>query len=542
MHTGLIVLLVFISLCVVAYCCWWHRRWREETRTTPADLPARTVEWTDNISEADVGETIFVGITCYRDSQSLIETLYSLFSTAACAKRVHVGVLLHDAGNADDKVFRQYRALCHARGSPEMACNIHIRCLPTEYAIGPVEARRQLLSSDIALFHGQAKYVLLVHSHTAFAPNWDATLLRSLPYDDGDHHRRVVVTTVLPATDAIFGCFSRNETSTTAQPTFPCLVPSTSDAPSHLPVIRSRTCSGPLSARGLPVIAACSQLLFGRADVVVPIFAGADAYGFFPFFNKDIQDFYLTLQLWSAGCDLIGPICHVASHINVVPISYDIGQRHRSDHGSSRTRQYALMILSTAILLTLAKEQTVGSNFLEAPYFNVAACGAIPRITAQTEQFIESEVKKANLPSSVMARFQKATISAQSGLPSMRGDVYERMLAQLSAITGDGGSGVRSDKDDEEKEEDKDNMHDDLLSAYMLAKTVKLNPLVINAFHNPQKTLTSYFDYSGYDWITKAFSGRCIMGLCDDATEADIITRYNSRSAYYKERQKWCPV
>lgn len=566
-HIAWIVFAVVV-VCIIGYCAW-HHKWRLATKTTADALPARTIEWMDNITEVEASDTIFVGITCYRDTSSLIETLYTLFRTAACAKRVHIGILIHDVGDTEEKVIRQYRTVCHARGSPELAGNISIRCLPTEYAIGPVEARRQLFSSDIDLFHGQGKYVLLVHSHTVFAQNWDTILLKSLPAESED--RRVVVTTVLPQTDAIFGCFT---SSADALPTFPCMLPSATDTQSFVPAIRMRTCSGPQSTVAFPVVAACSQLLFARADVFIPIVAGADAYGFFPFFNKNIQDFYLTLQLWSADCELVGPIAHVASHVNIIPISYEIGQRPRSDHGSHRTRRYALMILTTAILVTLAKEQALFAQgdadrwlavFLKAPYFNVAACGVIPQITAQTEQYIELQIKKAKLPSSVLVRFRKATQAARSSVPRVSGDVYERMRAELSSNVGDSidegdedddgiddgiDEGVDEIKDDKDNDNtvDKDHAyhrhrrHRNLRSTYTLARTVKLNPLVTNSFYNPQKSLTSYFDYSGYDWITQQFAGRCIMGLCEDAEHVNIIARYNSRSAYHKERQKWCPV
>jgi hypothetical protein len=513
MTTWQLVLVSCVTLILIIYVMYAYKQWRVDTRTTPLDLPARIIEWTVKCTENEARDTICVGLTCYQDVASLHETIYSLYLQAACAKRVYVRALVHGHEKTREQIMRRYKSICANRGSPEMSTHIAIRCFPVEHALGAAEARRQLFT----LFDSDdCKFVLLVHTHTSFGANWDVTLLASLAStseNDGNTGRHVI-TTILP--EAICGA-TGNEALT-----FPCFFPNKA---LFVPGIRGRVALGPASVRAYPVIVVSSQLVFGHAKELARLFAGSNKHGFYPFFNKDIQDLFLTLQLWTAGFDFFGPIAHVASHTKALPIAHAIGQRPRSDHGSSRMRALALSVLMTSIIKTMATEKAAEIEdheewlgvFLEEPYKCVAAAGLDAKITLQTENYIEESIRKSLLPKAVAERFQSEK-KLSTDVPAVTGDVYERMRYALENPIS----------------------CEVALTTSQLARTMKMNPLIANAFQNTRRTIESYWHYCGYDWVNNELAGRSILGLCENADKNTIIARYNSIAQYHVERQKWC--
>jgi len=115
--------------------------------------------------------TIYVSIASYRDTE-LPHTLYSLFTTAMCPHRIHVGVVWQGDLPQDSDTLPLHptepSSILEAYKS-----NIRVMQIPSGEARGPCWARHLTQS----LWRGEDMW-LQIDSHMRFRGNWDSYLIQ----------------------------------------------------------------------------------------------------------------------------------------------------------------------------------------------------------------------------------------------------------------------------------------------------------------------------------------------------------------------------
>ncbi len=118
-------------------------------------------------SDLAQGETIFVGIPSYRDSECP-KTIRDLFLKAEKPGRIFVGVCQQNEPNDQDCM--------NSHMAQKFSENVRVLRLSAREAKGPIWARHQVFSRLCK----NEKYILSIDSHMLFVRNWDTILIKQL--------------------------------------------------------------------------------------------------------------------------------------------------------------------------------------------------------------------------------------------------------------------------------------------------------------------------------------------------------------------------
>ena len=140
---------------------------------------------------------IFVSIPSYRDPD-LGHTLRTLFLHADRPRAVRVGVYQQNAPGDLEGVAEYKRLASQGGDGTTFAGNIMSRVVAHTTATGPTAARAAIEKTMLSKVP-DAKYLLMVDSHTFFCKGWDTYLVDALEATDDPEH--VVLSTYAPHFD-----------------------------------------------------------------------------------------------------------------------------------------------------------------------------------------------------------------------------------------------------------------------------------------------------------------------------------------------------
>jgi len=164
-----------VSALLIALILWqlvFRKSKKSATKTATKPIDTKGIQQV--IKDISPSETIFVNLACYRDPEC-VQTLYSLFSTAANPTRVWVG-LLDQSYDHDTNILEEYARLCKKRRTYNYSNQIR------RYHLLPSKSRGHIVCRylvDHFLFRSE-KYHLTIDSHTLFVKYWDYHMCEEL--------------------------------------------------------------------------------------------------------------------------------------------------------------------------------------------------------------------------------------------------------------------------------------------------------------------------------------------------------------------------
>lgn len=284
----LICAIVFISLIVLSEILN-RRNQTKQIRSAINNLNQRS-------ANIPTDESIFVVMPVYR-SAKIGPVLQRVFENAYCPNRVFIGIIEHRLPNTETAINEYLRTL---RGSmsPSFIQNIRYRSGEIPDIYGASVARQEIIRH---LYHGE-NFILCVHSHSWFLPNWDRILIKSLrvahqlgahvvsqkPLEISSEEDAVFLKNPLPTTFPVFDKFVRS---------VPVFKPRFVDH-SHPNVFR--------------VGIGSYRCLFASADVFITKLELHDPG--IPFLSSNEADFLLSAELWIQGYQICCPMQSAIVH------------------------------------------------------------------------------------------------------------------------------------------------------------------------------------------------------------------------------------